>query len=71
MAQFFDRVVPDVVQVFSAAVARGEFITAAAAEPGTYREKAMRWLRAEGGVRPRRGRDDVTWPLRRARTTTT
>ena len=57
MAQFSDRMVPEVVQVFWAAMARGEFITAAAAEVGTYREKGMRWLRAEGGVRPRRGRD--------------
>jgi transposase, IS30 family len=38
-------------------VARGEFVTAAAAEAGTYREKGTRWLAAEGGVRPRRGRD--------------
>jgi IS30 family transposase len=57
MAQFSDRMVPEVVQVFWAAMARGEFITAAAAEVGTYREKGTRWLRAEGGVRPRRGRD--------------
>ena len=57
MAQFSDRMVPEVVQVFWAAMARGEFITHAAAEVGTYREKGMRWLRAEGGVRPRRGRD--------------
>ena len=57
MAQFSDRMVPEVVQVFWAAMARGEFITAAAAEVGRYREKGMRWLRAEGGVRPRRGRD--------------
>jgi len=57
MARFSDRMVPEVVQVFWAAMARGEFITTAAAEVGTYREKGMRWLRAEGGVRPRRGRD--------------
>ena len=49
MARFSDRMVPEVVQVFWAAMARGEFITAAAAEVGTYREKGMRWLRAEGG----------------------
>jgi transposase, IS30 family len=36
---------------------RGEFLTGAAAEAGTYRVKGARWLRAEGGVRPRRGRD--------------
>jgi hypothetical protein len=54
MARFSDRMVPEVVQVFWAAMARGEFITAAAAGVGAYREKGMRWLRAEGGVRPRR-----------------
>jgi len=49
--------VPEVVQVFWAAMARGEFITDAAAEAGTYRKKGARWLAACGGVRPRRGRD--------------
>jgi IS30 family transposase len=34
-----------------------EFITDAAAEAGTHRMMGTRWLRAEGGVRPRRGRD--------------
>jgi IS30 family transposase len=49
--------VPEVVQVFWAAIQRGEFITDAAAEVGTYRVMGGRWLRAAGGVRPRRGRD--------------
>ena len=57
MARFSDRMVPEVVQVFWSAMARGEFVTAAAAEAGTYREKGTRWLAAEGGIRPRRGRD--------------
>jgi IS30 family transposase len=57
MVQFSERMVPEVVQVFWAAIARGEFITDAAAEVGTYRVRGARWLRAEGGVRPRRGRD--------------
>jgi IS30 family transposase len=57
MAQFSERMVPEIVQVFWAAMARGEFITAAAAEVGTYREKGNRWLRHDGGIRPRRGRD--------------
>jgi IS30 family transposase len=57
MARFSDRMVPEVVQVFWAAIARGEFVTAAAAEAGTYREKGTRWLAAESGIRPRRGRD--------------
>jgi transposase, IS30 family len=57
MARFSDRMVPEVVQVFWTAMARGEFVTAAAAEAGTYREKGTRWLAAEGGIRPRRGRD--------------
>src|SRR5664279_4978352 len=57
MAQFSDRMVNEVVQRFWAAMARGEFITDAAAEAGTYRMKGHRWLAACGGVRPRRGRD--------------
>jgi transposase-like protein len=57
MAQFSARMVPEVVQVFWAAMARGEFVTVAAAEAGTYREMGTRWLAASGGVRPRRGRD--------------
>jgi transposase, IS30 family len=57
MARFSDRMVPEVVQVFWAAIGRGEFVTAAAAEAGTYREKGTRWLIAENGIRPRRGRD--------------
>jgi IS30 family transposase len=57
MVQFSGRMVPEVVQVFWAAMARGEFVTVAAAEAGTYREMGTRWLAAAGGVRPRRGRD--------------
>ena len=56
-ARFSDRMVTEVVQRFWAAMARGEFITDAAAEAGTYRVKGARWLAAAGGVRPRRGRD--------------
>ena len=57
MVKFNDGMVTDVVQTFWAAMARGEFITGAAAEAGTYRQKGRRWLRESGGVRPRRGRD--------------
>jgi IS30 family transposase len=57
MTQFSQRMVTEVVQQFWAAMARGEFITDAAAEAGTHRMMGTRWLRAEGGVRPRRGRD--------------
>jgi len=57
MVKFNDRMVTDVVQTFWAAMQRGEFITDAAAESGTYRQKGRRWLRESGGVRPRRGRD--------------
>lgn len=57
MVSFNERMVTDVVQTFWAAMQRGEFITDAAAEAGTYRKKGARWLAAEGGVRPRRGRD--------------
>ena len=57
MAVFTDRMVPERVQPFWAALQRGEFITDAAAEVGTYRKKGTRWVAACGGVRPRRGRD--------------
>jgi transposase, IS30 family len=55
--RFSCRMVPEVYQVFWAAMARGELITVAAAEAGTYRKQGTRWLFAAGGVRPRRGRD--------------
>ena len=57
MAQFSGRMVAEVVQVFWAAMARGEFVTVAAAEAGRDRDMGTRWLAASGGVRPRRGRD--------------
>ena len=57
MAVFNDRMVAERVQPFWAASRRGEFITDAAAEVGTYRKKGTRWVAAAGGVRPRRGRD--------------
>ena len=46
----------ELTQRFWAAMQRGEFIGDAAAEAGTYRKMGARWLVAEGGVRPRRGR---------------
>jgi IS30 family transposase len=55
--RFSYRMVPEVYQVFWAAMTRGEFVTDAAAEAGTYRQQGTRWLFAAGGVRPRRGRD--------------
>ena len=57
MARFSERMVAEMVQTFWAAMARGEFITDAAHEAGTYRRKGAGWLRDAGGVRPRRGRD--------------
>jgi transposase, IS30 family len=57
MARFSDRMVREMVQMFWAAIARGEFVTAATAEVGTYREKGTRWLIAESGIRAHRGRD--------------
>ena len=57
MAVFNDRMRPEMVQPFWAALQRGEFITDAAAEVGTYRKKGTRWVAAHGGMRPRRGRD--------------
>jgi hypothetical protein len=48
--------VPEVYQVFWAAMAAGEFVNDAAIAAGSYR-KGSRWLAAVGGVRPRRGRN--------------
>ncbi len=39
MATFSDRMVPEVVQTFWAAMQRGEFITDAGAEAATYTEE--------------------------------
>ena len=52
-----DKMVPEVYQVFWAGLQRGEFITDAAAAAGTYRKQGTRWVIANGGVRPRRGRN--------------
>src|SRR6476620_3400004 len=49
--------VGEIVQVFWAAVQGGAFITDAAAAAGTYRKQGTRWVIANGGVRPRRGRN--------------
>ena len=57
MTKFSDRMISENLQVFWAAMQRGEFITDAAEAAGTYRKKGARWLVAAGGVRPRRGRD--------------
>ena len=57
MVVFSERMRPEVVQPFWAALQAGEFITAAAQSVGTYREMGGRWIAAECGIRPRRGRD--------------
>jgi IS30 family transposase len=57
MVVFTQRMLPEVMDVFWGALERGETVTDAAKEVGTYREKGVRWIRAEGGIRPRRGRD--------------
>src|SRR5690625_426836 len=54
--RFGAHMVPEVHQKFWEAMVRGEFITDAAVEAGTYRKMGARWLAACGGVRPRRGR---------------
>ena len=56
MVVFSERMLPEVMDVFWGALERGETVTDAAKEVGTYREKGVRWIRAEGGIRPRRGR---------------
>ena len=56
MMVFNERMLPEVMDVFWGALARGETVTDAAKEVGTYREKGGRWIAAAGGIRPRRGR---------------
>ena len=57
MARFLTHMVAEDVQVFWAELQRGEFITDAADAAGTYRKQGTRWVIANGGVRPRRGRN--------------
>jgi transposase, IS30 family len=57
VARFFRHMISENVQVFWAALQRGEFITDAAEVVGTYRKQGARWVIASGGVRPRRGRN--------------
>jgi hypothetical protein len=57
MTKFSDRMISENLQVFWAAMQRGEFITDAAEAAGTYRKKGARWRVGAGGVRPRWGRD--------------
>src|SRR5664279_659116 len=56
MVMFNERMRPEVIQPFWAALQAGEFISAAAESVGTYRVKGRRWILAESGIRPRRGR---------------
>ncbi|HET7388377.1 MAG TPA: hypothetical protein VFJ19_17120 [Nocardioidaceae bacterium] len=55
--RFSESMVPEIHQGFWQVLADGGFITDAAVAVGTYRSKGRKWLRAAGGVRPRRGRD--------------
>ena len=57
MVRFSNAQVAEAIQPFWAALQRGEFITDAAVQAGTYRKQGTRWVAACGGVRPRRGRD--------------
>jgi len=57
MVVFSERMLPEVMDVFWGALARGETVTDAAKEVGAYREKGGRWIAASGGIRPRRGRN--------------
>jgi transposase, IS30 family len=56
MVRFSNAQVAEAIQPFWAALQRGEFISDAAVEAGTYRKQGTRWVAACGGVRPRRGR---------------
>src|SRR4029450_11054166 len=57
MVRFSNAQVAEAIQPFWAALQRGEFITDAAVQAGTYRKQGTRWVAACGGVRPRRGRN--------------
>lgn len=57
MVRFASHMITENVQVFWAELQRGEFITDAAVVAGTYRKQGTRWVIANGGVRPRRGRN--------------
>ena len=54
--RFANHMITENVQVFWAELQRGEFISDAAVAAGTYRKQGTRWVIANGGVRPRRGR---------------
>ncbi len=55
--RFSNQLVAELIQPFWAAWQGGEFLTDASALAGTHRHRGLVWLRAAGGVRPRRGRD--------------
>ena len=57
MVRFRNHMIGENVQVFWAALQRGEFISDAAVAAGTYRKQGTRWVIANGGVRPRRGQN--------------
>ena len=57
MARFFRRMISEDVQVFRAALQRGEFLSETAEAVGTYGRQGARWVLASSGVRPRRGRN--------------
>ena len=57
IVRFANHMVTESVQLFWSELQRGEFISDAAVVAGTYRKQGTRWVIANGGVRPRRGRD--------------
>jgi hypothetical protein len=57
MVRFRNHMIGENVQVFWAALQRGEFISDAAVAAGTYRKQGTRWVIVNGAVRPRRGRN--------------
>jgi len=55
--RFAGHMITENAQVVWAEMQRGEFITDALVAAGTYRTQGVRWMVANGGVCPRRGRD--------------
>jgi hypothetical protein len=49
VVRFFRHMISEHVQVFWAALQRGEFITGAAEAVGTYRKQGTRWVAVNSG----------------------
>src|SRR5215211_7409078 len=67
MPRFANEMVAEAIQPFWAALQRGEFISDAAAQAGTYRKQGTRWVAARGAPAPRPQSEGTLPVVRRAR----